>query len=279
MISRQGVLNLLYQPVWVFSICCAILAGRTANADEDTLRFCCSYQLSSALMAERVQSFTKSTGVKVDLIIVSSPMAYRYTIFGASDIGGLALRGPPPSRAGCEKFEVIPFCEDGISLIAHAKTAIESIPARRLRDLFSGEIKNWKELGGMDLPVVLVLPDRGTGAYRNFERMAMLGSEIAYDVMTKNSTMVIEIVKQLPGSVSFIGQGATVALHGIRTIRVNKQLPTDKRYPYRQTYYLVLPLEPRTPAKQFVDFVLSEAGTNIMKQRGMVPLPRKVHVP
>ena len=275
MISRQGVLGFMCKAAWVFLVYCVFLSARPANADEDTLRCCCSYQLYDALLSESAQSFSKSTGVKVDLSPVSSPTAYRSTISGLCDIGGLALRGPPPSTAGFEKSRVIPFCEDGLAIIAHEKTAIGNIPARQLRDLFAGDIMNWKQIGGMDLPVVRVVPDPGTGAYRNFESMVMWGSDIICDVMTRDSTMVIEIVKHLPGSVSFIGQGATVAQHGIRTIRVNNQAPTDKRYPYRQTYYLVLPPEPRTPAKQLVDFILSEEGTNIMKQRGMVPIPRE----
>ena len=90
------------------------------------------------------------------------------------------------------------------------------------------------------MPIMVIVPGKETAANKNFRRQVMKHSEINFDFMAYDSTMVIEAVKYFPcGAVSFISRGAAVHHPTIRTIKVDGYAPTDTDYPYYQTFYYV----------------------------------------
>ena len=151
----------------------------------------------------------------------------------------------------------------------------ESLNEEQLEDIFAGEITNWKEVGGVDLSIMVVVPDTDTAAHKNFRRQVMKTKDIEYDFMAHDSTMVIEAIKYFPcGTISFISRGATEKHPEIKTLKVNGLLPTDKDYPYHQTFYYVTKGDPDGNLKKFIDFTYSEEGAKIIRAHGMIPLAR-----
>ncbi len=241
-----------------------------AAGAEEILRYSCSAQIYEAFGQERIDAFTKETGIKVDLFVSSSGSAVYRLMNGFSDIAsttrGLYYRH---KESGYMEF---PFCKDPIAVITHVSCTVRDITSRQLQDFFSGEIKNWKDVGGPDEPILVVLPGKTTGNYKNFERLAMGQKEMIFDFMTYKSTMVIEAVKRFPWSVSFISLGANVTKGATKTLKIDGLAPTDKEYPYHQTFSFITNGEPSGPAKKFIDFAMSEKGLTIMKEKGMVPI-------
>jgi ABC-type phosphate transport system substrate-binding protein len=87
--------------------------------------------------------------------------------------------------------------------------------------------------------------------------------------------MVIEAVKHFPcGAVSFISQGAAVHHPELKTLKIDGLSPTAQGYPYYQIFYLITKKEPEGNLKKFVDFAYSEEGAKIIRNNGMVPMPR-----
>jgi phosphate transport system substrate-binding protein len=168
----------------------------------------------------------------------------------------------------------IPFCRDPIAIITHVSCTVRDITANQVQGIFSGEIKNWKELGGPDEHITVIVPGKDTGAYKNFDRLAMERKEILYDFMSYQSTMVIEAVKRFPWSVSFISLGATTTKAATKTLMINGMDPKDKDYPFYQIFYFVVKGEPDGLEKKFIDFALSDKGVTIIKQKGMVPVSK-----
>ena len=75
---------------------------------------------------------------------------------------------------------------------------IDNLSEAQLRDIFSGRIDNWKELGGPDQPIIVVVPGKDTGTYYNFVRLVMRVDEVKYDFMTYQASTVIEAIKYIP---------------------------------------------------------------------------------
>jgi len=237
---------------------------------EEILRYSCSAQIFEAFGMERLDAFTKETGIKVDLYVSSSGSAVYRLMNAFSDMAstaqGLYYRH---KESG---YVEIPFCKDPLAVIANAECSVENITEKQLQNIFSKNIKNWKELGGADEPVIVVIPGKDTAAYKNFERLAMGRQEMLYDYMTYQSTKVIEAVENFPAAISFIAQGDVSKRKNIKAIKIGGFSPTDKDYPYFQTFYYITKGEPAGAAKKFIDFTLSEKGVAIIKEKGMLPL-------
>ncbi len=152
---------------------------------------------------------------------------------------------------------------------------IDNLSEDQLQDIFAGDIKNWKEVGGADLPIIVIVASRNTAVHKNFRRQVMKHKDIVHHYKAYTSTMVIEAVKYSPcGTVSFTSRGATMHSPELKTIKINGLSPGDKDYPYYQIFYYVTKGEPTGNAKKFIDFTFSDQGAKIIQKYGMVPLSR-----
>ena len=248
-----------------------MMSAPVANAKE-TLRYSCSAQVFEAFEMERLDAFTRATGIAVDLYVVSSASSLNRLMNDLADIASTVR--PLYYRHKEYGYVQVPFCKDPLAVIAGGKCEVDNLTEKQLQDIFSGDITNWKEVGGADHPIVVIVPGKNTGAYQNFSRLVMKRrEEIRYDLMAYKSTMVIETMKRFPlGAISFIAQGAVAKHPEIKTIRIDGLSPRDKDYPYYQIFSFVTKGEPKGPAKAFIDFALSEKGIAIMKGRGMLPI-------
>ncbi len=246
-----------------------------ANAQE-TLRYSCSAQIFKAFGTERLDAFTKETGIKIDLYISSSAAAVYRLMNDFSDIAGAAEE----LRFRYKEFGYleIPFCKDPLAVIINTQCPIDGITEAQLQGIFGGHIHNWKEVGGPDKPIVVIIPGENTAAYKNFYRMAMQGTEITYDFMSYQSTMVIKAVEQFPWAVSFIAHAAIGDPEKIKVIKIDGLSPKNELYPYFQTFYYVTKGKPVGAVKKFVDFTMSEKGIAMIINKGMIPVSDQLQV-
>ena len=238
------------------------------NAQE-TLRYSCSAQLFDTFGMERLDAFTKETGIKVELNISSSAAAVYRLMNDFSDIAGAAER----VRFRYKEFGYLefPFCKDPLAVITNTRCPVEELTEKQIRDIFRGHLKNWKEVGGPDEPIIVIVPGETTAAYKNFSRIFMEENEIIYDFMSYRSTMVITAVKHFPWAISFIAH-ATIRDHeNLKMMKIDGLSPKDQHYPYYQTFYYITKGEPVGAVKKFIDFTLSEKGRAIIKAKGMDP--------
>jgi len=243
------------------------------KAAEGGLKYSCSNQVYAAFSKEQVESFTKATGLKVDVKTASSDSSFNNLGRGFCDIASTARK--LHHRQEVYGYKQFAFCKDPIAVIARKECGVENLTEEQLQDIFAGVITNWKEVGGADLPVMIVVPGDDTAAHKNFRRQVMKRQDIEHDFMAYDSTMVIEAVKYFPcGSVSFISQGAAVRHKELITLKIDGLSPTDKDYPYFQEFYYVTKGEPTGNVKKFIDFTFSVEGKKIIEQYGMIPISR-----
>lgn len=237
---------------------------------EEILRVSSSAQVYDAYLKEAIPAFEEQTGVRVDVFISSSASSLGRLMNGmcelATTVEGFTFRQGEYGYLG------IPFCKDPLVVITHPGVVIEDVTEEQLRGIFSGRIKNWKELGGPNERVVLVVPGDFTAAYKNFVRQVMGSEEIVYDFMSYLSTVAVKAVQRVPYSISFIGQGVIAGQSGIRTLKINDRAPEDAEYPYHQVFSFAVKGKPTGLAGKFVDFTFSEKGQGIISKRNMTPV-------
>jgi len=241
---------------------------------DDKLFYSCSNQVYEAIDKQKIKAFTEATGIDVEVETGASIWAvvqvFRYESPDlASSVRSLYRRHQ--SRG----LEEIAFCKDQLAVITRKGCGVENLTEKQVEDIFSGEIGNWKELGGEDLEITVVAPSKETGANKNFRRHFMKHHDIRCEVTTRSSTMATGVVEALPcGAISFIGRGAGIKNPRIRLLKIDGKSPDDPDYPYYQTFYYVTRSHPKGAAKQFIDFTFSDAGQKLLKENGLIPVKR-----
>jgi ABC-type phosphate transport system substrate-binding protein len=251
---------------WVALLC----AAEKALGADQVLRYSCSPQIYEAFGEERLTAFTQKTGIKVDLAIHASPVAIDRLMNGLADIVGTAQRLSAVQRDS--GYLETACCRDPIAIIVNAECPVTGVSDLQLQDVFSGKTTNWRDLGGPDRPIVVIIPSEQTAAHRNFREQVMGGRPLFYDIMTTKSTMVIDTTRRIPWSISFTAQGAArLITHGLKKLKINGLAPEDQDYPYFQIFSFVTRGTPTGIAKKFIEFSLSPEGKDIVRRRGMVP--------
>lgn len=250
-----------------------VLVPASTVIAQEVLKYSCSNQVYAAFSKEDIEAFTKAAGIKVDVKTASSDSCLNSLGMGFCDIASIARK--LYHRHGDYGYKEFPFSKDPIAVIARKECGVDSLTEGQLQDIFAGEIKNWREVGGANLPVVVIVPGKDSAANKNFRRQVMKHKDIQHDFMSYDATMVIEAVKHFPcGAVSFISQGAAMHHKELKTLKIGGLSPTDEAYPYYQIFYFITKKEPEGNLKKFIDFAYSQEGAEIIRKNGMVPISR-----
>jgi len=255
---------ILFQLMWMFSPVSQVFS-------QEGIKYRCSNQIFFALEKDNLEAFSKETGIKVDVKAYPSDVAVNLLVNGYCDIASTARMLDP--RLEDNGFKQIAICSDPLAIIIHTVCSMDNLTDKQVEDVFSGDYTNWKELGGPDLPIVVVTPGENTAANKNFRRLIMKHKEIRYAITTADSAMVIEVVKSLPpGAVSFISQGAAIHNKEVKSLSINGISVKDADYPFSQVFYYVTKGEPTGYVKKFIEYTLSENGKQLIKKNGMNPV-------
>lgn len=262
-----------YALALVFTLALLGVGSKNGQAQE-TIQYSCSNQVYRAFEAAKIAAFEKATGVKVELYRASSNSCSLRLMAGYADIASTAREMYP--RSMDYGFYQVGFCRDPLTVIAKKDCGVGNLSADQVRDIFSGQISNWQALGGADLPVTIIVPDKDTAANKNFRRFFMKHKDIEADFVTRDSTMVIDAVRHFPcGAISFTSGGAVTQYPELATVSIDGLAPREEGYPYYQTFYYVTRGAPSGNVEKFIDFNFSPQGQSLIEKNGMIPLQRE----
>ncbi len=189
-------------------------------------------------------------------------------------------------KRGVEPKEFI-VANDGIALIAHPSNPIAQLTIQQLSDIYTGKIKNWKELKGPNQKIVALSRDRNSGTHVFFlEEVVKLGNkksldEFAADVlMMPSSQAVIEEVSSNPEAIGYVGLGYVTKSQKILAVAKNLGSPyifptietvKTRKYPISRSLLFYTNGNPQGQLKSFFDFVLSKEGQQIVLDMDFIP--------
>ena len=186
------------------------------------------------------------------------------------------------AKAGGTEIKEYIVAYDGITVIVNKENPVKNLTTDQLRSIYIGEITNWKELGGEDLPIVVTSRDSSSGTHLFFkEHILRKGNEKGPEEYRKdalflpaNQSIVDEVTKN-KAAIGYIGMGyMTEAVHGvsINGIEPTVENVANKSYSISRGLIWALNGEPQGDLKIFLDFMLSEKGQEIVKKEGFVPV-------
>lgn len=179
-------------------------------------------------------------------------------------------------------IQEIAIAYDGITIITNKNNPIKNLTTAQLRDIFMGNIKNWKELGGNDEKILVLSRDSSSGTHVYFkEHILRKGNEkgpeeySASALFLPSNEALKQQVENSKGAIAYIGMGymdssvKEVTVNGVEATLANVKA---KKYPISRAVYWYADKNVSGTAKDLINFMLSAKGQEIVKKEGFVPV-------
>jgi phosphate transport system substrate-binding protein len=211
-------------------------------------------------------------GVKVAVQGGGSSAGIQAAMNKTCDIG-MSSRKLKPEEKSLQTFLI---ALDGIAVIVNRDNLVRDLTMDQIRRIFTGEISNWRMLGGPDKKIYPVTREEGSGTRSAFEEMVMHQSAISDACLVQDSNGALrETVANSPEAIGYISAGLIDVR--VRAVALDSILPTydniiADRYKIVRPFLLLTRDEPSGPTRDFINYVLSIDGQATLKKVGLIPV-------
>jgi phosphate transport system substrate-binding protein len=171
-------------------------------------------------------------------------------------------------------FETI-VARDGVAIYVNTANPVESLTVAQLQGIYLGDIRNWKEVGGKDAPIVLYSRENSSGTYVFVKEHVLKNEDFAAEAQTLPGTAAV--VNAVSKEKNGIGYGGGAYAKGVKELKIEGIAPTKEavlsgKYPLARPLFVYTKGPPAGEVKEFIDFCLSAAGQKIVSEVGYFPV-------
>jgi phosphate transport system substrate-binding protein len=180
-------------------------------------------------------------------------------------------------------------CLDGLSVYVSAENPVNELTVEQLALVFTGKVKNWKELGGTDAPITVYSRENSSGTYEFFKENVLKGADFLASAQTMPGTAAV--LQAVGKDKNGIGYGGAAYGAGAKHLKIKKDAalpavePTEENvikgangkedgYPiWRYLYIYVNPAIDKGEVAAYLNWIRSDDGQKVVKEIGYFPLP------
>ena len=218
-------------------------------------------------------------GVNVSIGESGSGNGAKSLVNGVCDIATMSRAMKDKEKKSAEDAGRLPISNiiamDGLAIIVHPSNPVQNLTIEQIRKIYTGEIKNWKELGGPDKAIVVISRDTNSGTYETFESMVMNKQKIADNAEYVGSNGAIR--QRVSGTEGAIGYVGLAFLEGVKTVKVENveaspENVKSKKYPISRPLYMYTNGKPKegTNLHGFLNLYKTKEGKKIIDDLGYV---------
>lgn len=236
------------------------------------LKYAGSVTILDGVMKDAAPLFEKKTGKKIGLSGGGSGAGVKSILAGLVDIAGVSR----DLKEEEIKKGLVPYTIGwgGVGLIAHKDITVDNLTKKQVKEIMTGKTKNWKEVGGPDLPIKIAVTPPGCACRDEFQESVMDKEPYIDGATISPIPTLSETIKNTTGGV---GPLTTVAIDRtkVKVITIDGVAPThenikSKKYIVSREINIVTKGPATGVAKEFIDYMLSKEGQDLMEKKGFV---------
>ncbi len=265
--------------------CSASTADQTSAA-ADTATTAAAAQVTGSVSTDGSTSMEKVIGALGEAFQNETKISFSYNPTGSGsgiqavqegrcDIG-LSSRALKDEEKAAGLTETV-LAYDGIAIIVNPDNALSDIDVDTIAKIYTGEITNWKELGGEDAEIVVIGREAGSGTRDGFETITGTKDACKYRQELTSTGDVITTVSQNPAAIGYASLASvknTVKALNVGGVTPSEETIKDGSYVVQRPFVLVTKTDAKLSdaAQLFFDYATSEAAGEIISAAGAVPV-------
>ncbi len=215
------------------------------------------------------------TNVRIDVQGGGSSVGVKAAGEQTADIGMASREIKDSEFTEFPGINVVILARDGIAIVANPDVNVENLTIEQIKGIFGGTITNWQEVGGDDASIIVASREEGSGTRAAFEEM-VLGEDVLITetaILQPSNGAIRTTISTTPYAIGYLSFGYLDDT--VKAISVESVVPTEANAS-NGTYPIVRPLnlvtfgEPTGAIKDFIDFVLSDAGQALVVEEGYI---------
>jgi phosphate transport system substrate-binding protein len=229
---------------------------------------------------------TKHSGVTIQVTGGGSGTGISALINGTTDICDASR---PMKKSEREKLKQrfntlgveIKAAKDGLAVYVNDANPIQELTLQQIKGIYTGQISNWKQVGGPDAKIILYSRENNSGTYVYFKDNVLDGEDFA--ASTQNMPGTAAVVNAVAKDKNGIGYGGAAYGKGIKFLKVKKDANATAYelnaenvkigdYPITRYLYLYVRSKPTGAMKDYIDWILSNEGQQIVAKVGYFPV-------
>ena len=195
---------------------------------------------------------------------------------GEIDIGAVSRDVKASELEQYPDLKLVAIGRDSVAVVVHPDNAVSGLTLEQLALIFSGEITNWKDVGGADAAIRVITREEGSGTRETFETyvMAPFGRYIAAQASVKSSNGEVRAtVSSDDRSIGYLSLGyvdSSLKAISVDGIAATVENVIAGNYPIQRSLYLITKGDPDELERIFLEFVLSSEGQDVVEDMGYI---------
>ena len=220
------------------------------------------------------EAFEADTGITVSYNATGSGAGIQAVFEGRCDIGLSSRRLKDEEKAKGLEETILAY--DGIAIIVNSENPVNGLDLETIAKIYTGEITNWKEVGGNDRQIVLIGREAGSGTRDGFESITGTEGECKY---RQELTSTGDVITSVASNADAIGYASLASVKDtVKAVTVGGVVPSEETvkngtYVVQRPFVLVTKqgVKLSESAQKFFDYVTSKAANEIISLAGVVP--------
>jgi len=165
---------------------------------------------------------------------------------------------------------------DALTPIVHTSNPVANLTIEQLSLIYQGKIRNWKEVGGKDMQIVVISRDTSSGTYESWQEKVLHKEKVTPRAQLQASSgAVVQAISKNRFAVGYVGIG--YVNKSVKALTVNGIVANDVNalkglYPIARPLYYYTDGQPKGVIAEYIKFVIGPEGQKIVKKEGFVPL-------